>query len=1471
MANIGVGPFSPGDFSRRGLSELEDRVRRLQEDYPHLRNPAVLGALATLLLIVLLGLAAAVFALYLMYSPLDLPKPIEGSKAASTEILAADGSVIEQWHGPINRTPVDLKEMSDHLQEAAVAAEDARFYSRGAVDLRAVMRAAKANLLNGEMVQGGSTISQQYAKNVYVGNAPTISRKIKEARVAYRLERDMGKNRVLEGYLNTVYFGRGAYGVEAASNIYFGKPAAEASLSEAAQLIGMVRSPDSYSPYERPVRSEERRRWVLGRMEKLGSITPAERQEAEKARPVLTPAAAAHPRYGWYMDALRTYLLRRYGSEKVYSGGLKVQTTIDLQAQEAAEITVANALPEAGDPYAALASIDPATGYVRAVVGGRDYSDEKYNIAVQGRRQPGSAFKPLVLVAALEEGIPPSAGYRAPRTICPKGWVPTCVSNYGRSGYGWLSLEQATVKSVNTVYAQLILQVGPKKVVDVARRMGIPGPDWMPPRSGCTRSADDACATRLEPVPAMALGSEEVTPLELASVYATLAAGGVYREPKLVSRVVDGDGRVLEEGPSEPQRAISEEVAETVNGILAKVITQGTGTRADFGRPAAGKTGTAQDHGNAWFSGYTPQLATAVWVGYRNSNQPLLNVQGIRQVAGGTLPAEMWREYMKGVSDRTPPTLELGSDLPDGVFTQERVLELEGSAVDSDGMVQGVELSIDGGPFASAGVTCSRCPGPEIRWSYEAPTPLDEGEHTVTIRAFDKAGHRSEPQTRRLTVDTRPPALERAAATGGAAGIEVAFDEPVACRSVSPGAFSVTVDGDRARVGSAACAGEAGAQIDLTLVRPVRGGDQVVVDLGRPSRAPSDRAGNDAGPGAIRVRATNMKPAAALDAAAGPGPFTAEEVEVTGTARDPDGTLEAVMVSIDKGPFSSAGISCRDCGKRAEAAWVYRPAQPLSDGRHKLVFLAEDNAGEASGRQARNVTVDAVAPKLESIASTGGSAMVKARFSEPISCDGVRPSGFEAQSQGRRVMVVGIGCAGITAEVLELDLATPARGGDRISLSIRDRPGAPADVAGNPSTADTRSGEAANLAPVLEFAPEAVQGPVTADRVVGSGTAVDPDGVVESIEVSVDEGPFTSAGVDCSRCGRPGEAAWTFEPKVALGNGEHQLAFRSVDNAGDASSARSVKLTIDSIPPTLQDIKAQGGDATVELRFNEDLACSTNAASRFRARVDARRTGVASAACDGSLARLTLSRAPDGGERVEVVLRAPSRRSREVTDTAGNPVGGVSRTVVAVNRRPVVQMPQPGPGVFDARPPGERVVLEGTASDPDGVIETVEASLDGAEFSARWVECRGCRRQGAVTFTVELDQAVTSGTHTLAVRAGDGSATMSEPFLLKLAHDVEPPVLESLSGRAGASSLRAGFSERLDCSTVDAADFSVTVKGAHRPVLSVRCSGSSDDDIDLRISGRVREGESVSLETKGSLGDVSGNLVAQGARRRLKV
>jgi penicillin-binding protein 1A len=639
----------------RSQAQLEHPwVSRLREVR---RSPFQLAFAAGLVLVSLPVLAGGFgLAAFLVFPPtVNIPEPKPDVLAATSHVYAADGSLLATFHSEHNREPISIDQMPEHLQEAAIAAEDERFYAHAGVDVKAIFRALLADIQAQEVVQGGSTITQQYVKQAYVGSEVTILRKVREALVAAEVERTYSKRKILERYLNTVYFGQGAYGVEAASQTFFGKPASEISVSEAALLTGVIANPGRFSPHRHPSDAEIRRRYVLERMEKIGHLTSAQAFQAIQDRPVLVPPKEEVLRFPWFVDAVRRYLIDRYGEARVFAGGLEVTTTLDPKMQEMAEKVIAETLPSPNDPYASLVTIDPRTGYVRALVGGRDYEKEKFNIAIQGRRQPGSAFKPFVLVGALEQGIPPGKRYRGPSTICLKEWKPTCkVSNFDGDGFGSITVERATINSVNTVYAQMVLDVGPGNVVDVAKRMGIPGPAWMPSRSGCKASRGE-CRTQIEAVPSLALGAEEVTPLEMASAFATLAASGNYQEPKLVSRVVDESGKVLESGPSQPVQAMEPAVADTSSKILEQVITRGTGRRADIGRPAAGKTGTAQDFRNAWFVGYTPDLSTAVWMGYRDRNKEMFGVHGVARVTGGSLPAQIWGQYMKQALADIPP------------------------------------------------------------------------------------------------------------------------------------------------------------------------------------------------------------------------------------------------------------------------------------------------------------------------------------------------------------------------------------------------------------------------------------------------------------------------------------------------------------------------------------------------------------------------------------------------------------------------------------------------------------------------------------------------------------------------------------------------------------------------------------------------------------------------------------------------
>lgn len=605
--------------------------------FPHSRRDVV-RALVVLAIggpLVIGGIGAATF--FLLPLPTVVPAPRPGALAQTSRIYAPDGSLIAALHAEYNRELIRLSDIPDHLEDATVAAEDARFFRHSGIDTRAILRALWADLRAGSAVQGGSTITQQYVKNAYIDKPRrTIFRKVREALYAAQIERSLSKSKILENYLNTVYFGRGAYGVQAAAKSYFNKNAKDLSVSESAQLVGLISSPNRNSPYTQPERAEVRRIFVLERMLRHGYLDQPTADAAAVEKPAFAKPREEVFKYPWFVDAVKRYLIAKYGYDKVFNGGLRVTATIDPRMQEAAEKIISETLDREGDPHAALVSIDPKTGYVQALVGGRKYEDEKFNIAMQGRRQPGSAFKPFVLVAALEDGISTRASYNGPGKFCGiKGYRSKdgCVHNFNNRGFGRITLEKATINSVNTVYIQLARDVGVDKIIRVSKKMGI---------STTSLEKDEENL-------AIALGGFTlgVTPLEMASAYATLAAGGEYRTPKFVSEVIDGEGKLLERGPAEPVRAISPAVASKTTEILKKVITSGTAKRANIGRPAAGKTGTAQDYRNAWFVGYTPDASTAVWMGYREKNRPLRNVHGVKQVTGGTLPAQIWGDYMK--------------------------------------------------------------------------------------------------------------------------------------------------------------------------------------------------------------------------------------------------------------------------------------------------------------------------------------------------------------------------------------------------------------------------------------------------------------------------------------------------------------------------------------------------------------------------------------------------------------------------------------------------------------------------------------------------------------------------------------------------------------------------------------------------------------------------------------------------------
>ena len=561
-------------------------------------------------------------------------------KNQTTYIYAADGTVITRLFHE-NRTIVPLNQISPVLQKAVISVEDQRFYEHKGIDYVRIIGALVRDVKNREAAQGASTITQQYVKNAYFSPEKTVQRKIREAFLATALERNYSKEQILEKYLNTIYFGSGAYGVEAASESYFGIPATKLSVEQSALLAGMIKNPAGYNPYKYPTQALERRNLVIDLMAEQGYISKAEAKAAEGRLMSVLPKKQSYVGIApYYADWLIRNALDKTGfNEKdAYSQGLKIYTTLDPKMQESAELAWKKYLPSPRDPDVSLVAIDPKTGAVKAMVGGKDYNKQKLNIATQGPRQPGSAFKPFTLTAALMSGISPDDRFDAssPQTFKIPGNRPWTVHNSsGESGAGSMSLRRGTAWSVNVVYAGLVAKIGVDKVIDAARLLGI--------------TAD------LNANPAITLGGLKVgvTPFEMASAYSTFANNGQYNEPYGVERIDLPNGQTVYKHKAEPRQVINAAVAYLVTDILREVISGGTGTRARIGRPAAGKTGTTQNYCDAWFCGYTPDLAAAVWVGFKDGNTPMRNIHGIK-VVGGKFPAQIWSAFMKRALKNVP-------------------------------------------------------------------------------------------------------------------------------------------------------------------------------------------------------------------------------------------------------------------------------------------------------------------------------------------------------------------------------------------------------------------------------------------------------------------------------------------------------------------------------------------------------------------------------------------------------------------------------------------------------------------------------------------------------------------------------------------------------------------------------------------------------------------------------------------------
>ncbi|HEX8858492.1 MAG TPA: transglycosylase domain-containing protein [Actinomycetes bacterium] len=594
----------------------------------------------------------------LVYAFAKVPVLDQVPAAQTTVFLDRKGAEIATLSPTENRRIVPLSTIPKNMQLAVLAAEDRDFYKHGAISYKGMLRATLANLRNAGVSQGGSTITQQYVKNAYpsVGRSRNLFRKLKEAVIAVKLEKKYTKDQILGFYLNTVYFGRGAYGVDAASRTFFkNRPARKLTLAQSALLAATIRAPEFYSKKENFKSTKIRRDYVLRVMQERGWIT-----EKQATGAINTPVheSSSAPSSGiaespapYFLEKVRQYLLDKYGATRLAQEGFRVQTTIDLGMQKEAEQTIRRVLDQTGDPKASLVALDPKTGAVRAMYGGKDFAKEPFNYATDARRQAGSTMKPFVLEEALNEGYSVNSVFPGPNKFTVQGHE---YSNFGTESFGPITLMDATRHSVNTVYVQLIEKVGPQKVADLAMRTGlsdtIEDGRFSPERKPV-----------LDPKVPLALGASDVSTLQLASAYGTWANQGVHHQAYLVEKVTNSNGRLVERHQDPGTPVVRPNIANTITAALRGVVEGGTATAARLpDREVAGKTGTTSNSVDARFVGYDANLVTSVWMGYENKNpkkppKRLTGIHGIGEVTGGSLPAVIWRQFMEQATANLAP------------------------------------------------------------------------------------------------------------------------------------------------------------------------------------------------------------------------------------------------------------------------------------------------------------------------------------------------------------------------------------------------------------------------------------------------------------------------------------------------------------------------------------------------------------------------------------------------------------------------------------------------------------------------------------------------------------------------------------------------------------------------------------------------------------------------------------------------
>lgn len=536
----------------------------------------------------------------------DLPDYTDASAynvAEKTKVYASDGTTLLAELYLENRDPIELSEMGDYVTKGTIATEDERFYEHNGVDLFGIARAAWVNI-TGTGHEGASTITQQFVRNTILADEATEStfkRKVREAYIALQLEQMYSKDEILQMYLNTINYGQGAYGIQAAAELYFSKNAKDLTIAEAATLIGIPQSPTYNNPIDNPDNCLQRRNLVLDRMLSNGVITQEE-HDAAQAEPISLNVTMSDSndglyQYKYFTSYVRDTLLEDYSADEVFKGGLTVITTLDVNTQKAAEQAADAKLAGLDDNLElAMVAVDPDTGFIRAMIGGRDYDTDEFNLATQAKRQPGSSFKTFTLLAALNDGVSPDTNLNCTSHVNIDGWE---VENYGGSNYGTRSIASAFAVSSNTGFAELCTEIGPEKVVEMANTCGI---------------EED-----LEAYPSITLGAQEVTVREMAQAYATIANGGTKHEATCIQSITDSSGNVIFNADTTGEKVLDTALTQAATEVMEGVITNGTGRGAAIsnGQPAAGKTGTSENWRDKWFCGITPQMSVAIWIGGR--------------------------------------------------------------------------------------------------------------------------------------------------------------------------------------------------------------------------------------------------------------------------------------------------------------------------------------------------------------------------------------------------------------------------------------------------------------------------------------------------------------------------------------------------------------------------------------------------------------------------------------------------------------------------------------------------------------------------------------------------------------------------------------------------------------------------------------------------------------------------------------